>query len=298
MTSKSLQNENKSAALSRLFSPGVFRQLARDGRSALLVRILNEAELLEDLNTKTIGQVLDRAFQLSKAVELRTEHTYKAAITHKILLGTHSLKTASLFTEFRVANSKADVVVVNGTSTVYEIKSERDSLERLESQIDDYFKVFSRVNVICAEKHVRKILNTAPGCVGILTLNRRFQISTLREATASTSKVDQAVDFEYLFLSEAVLIIKSFGRTVPDVPNTVKYQVLKEIFCDLPSEYLRHEVVKTLRNSRSALHLSEFILQLPRSLQPLGISTRIRKKDQSRLLEVVNQPAKNLLKWT
>ncbi|WP_322003318.1 sce7726 family protein [Marinobacter alexandrii] len=298
MTSKSLQNENKSAALSRLFSPGVFRQLARDGRSDLLVRILNEAELLKNLDSITIGQMLDRAFQMSKGESLRTEHTYKAAITHKILLGKHSLNTASLFTEFRVGNSKADVVVVNGTSTVYEIKSERDSLERLESQIDDYFKVFSRVNVICAEKHVRKILHIAPECVGILTLNSRFQISTLREAMDCDSSVDQAVVFDSLSLSESEIIIKNSGRTVPDVPNTAKYQVLKGIFCDLPSEYLRAEVVKTLRESRSAVHLAEFIQQLPRSLQPLGISTRIRKKDQSRLLEVVSQPAKNLLKWT
>ncbi|MGX1199602.1 sce7726 family protein [Marinobacter sp. MBR-105] len=297
MTSKSLQNENKSAALSRLFSPGLFRQLAREGQSSRLVRLLNEAELLNDLASKNLAQVFDEAFQISQAKNLRSEQVYKAAITHKVLLGTHSLKTASLFTEFRVGNSKADVVVVNGTSTVYEIKSEKDSLERLESQLADYFQVFSRVNVICAEKHVQKVLNCTPASVGILTLNSRYQISTLREATDCDKRVDKAVLFDSLSLTEAATIIERLGVQIPDVPNTSKYQVMKSIFCELPHYKLKQEAVKALRESRSVEHLSDFILQLPRSLQPLGVTTRIRKTDQDRLLKTINQPAENILKW-
>lgn len=40
--------------------------------------------------------------------------------------------------EFNVGASKADLAVFNGTSTVYEIKSEIDSTERLKSQMGDY----------------------------------------------------------------------------------------------------------------------------------------------------------------
>lgn len=45
-------------------------------------------------------------------------------IANKILLGKHSLNTSHMLSEFRVGYNKADVVIINGTSSVYEIKSE------------------------------------------------------------------------------------------------------------------------------------------------------------------------------
>ncbi|MEI9986083.1 MAG: sce7726 family protein [Aliidongia sp.] len=53
------------------------------------------------------------------------------SVTQKILMGKHSLRTASMLNEFRAGSCKADLVILNGTATVYEIKSERDSLTRL-----------------------------------------------------------------------------------------------------------------------------------------------------------------------
>ena len=74
----------------------------------------------------------------------------------------HSQK-ATLLTELNVGKSKADLVVINGTTTVYEIKTELDSTARLEGQLSDYIQVFDRVNVITCEskvKNIEKIINS------------------------------------------------------------------------------------------------------------------------------------------
>src|SRR3546814_11853290 len=97
-------------------------------------------------------------------------------------MGTHSLRTASMLNEFRAGSCKADLVILNGTATVYEIKSERDSLARLANQIENYKRVFAKVNVIASEGHVEGVLTTVPDDVGVMCLSKRYRITNIREA--------------------------------------------------------------------------------------------------------------------
>jgi hypothetical protein len=109
--------------------------------------------------SKRVYAILDAAFSLLRREGYRHEYIYKADLTHKILLGKHSLHTASMINEFRVGDCKVDVAILNGTATVYEVKSERDSLARLERQIAAYATVFAKVYVIASESHIRAVLN-------------------------------------------------------------------------------------------------------------------------------------------
>ena len=120
------------SATTRLFSPGVFREMAKKGRSPLFTRLLGLSKV-RDLCAAdaTVGHAFESAFGVLKTIGLRDEYVYRAALTNKVLMGTHSLNTACMLTEFRVGACKADLVILNGTATVYEIKSERDSLSRL-----------------------------------------------------------------------------------------------------------------------------------------------------------------------
>jgi hypothetical protein len=119
------------AAISRLFSSSVLRELARRGRSPLFARLAKQSRLLTPIPAATyVHSLFDAAFALLKREGYRHEYIYKAAITHNILLGKYSLRTASMLNEFRVGECKADIAIFNGTATVYEVKSERDSLTR------------------------------------------------------------------------------------------------------------------------------------------------------------------------
>lgn len=53
-----------------------------------------------------VHAIFDAAFSLLQREGYRHEYIYKAALTHKILLGKHSLHTASMITEFRVGECK------------------------------------------------------------------------------------------------------------------------------------------------------------------------------------------------
>ena len=79
-------------------------------------------------NRSSLKSLLDDLYQLLLA-HYRCEYVYKNSVATSLFLNGHNPKDAYLTSEFRSAQSRADVVILNGTSTIYEIKTEYDSLE-------------------------------------------------------------------------------------------------------------------------------------------------------------------------
>lgn len=286
------------AAISRLFSSSVIREMARTGRSPMFARLAGQSLLAESrYGAQHVYNLFETAFSLLEREGFRHEYIYKAAVTHKILLGKHSLQTASMLNEFRVGECKADLAILNGTSTVYEVKSERDSLSRLERQVAAYETVFARVYVIASEKHVAAVLASVPTDVGVLRLNGRYQISTLREAADRPERTSPSAIFDSIRTLEACAILKMHGVSVPSVPNTELHSVLRRLFVKLNPKQAHDGMVRVLRKTRNLLPLSALIAQLPPSLQTAALSVPLRKADHARLVTAVNTQLKDAMAW-
>lgn len=287
------------SALTRLFSATVFREMAKNGRSGLFRRLLEQTDLLEHAGTRaTVGDMFDSAFEILKVAGHRDEYIYRAAISHKVLLRTHSLRTASMLNEFRAGNCKADLVILNGTATVYEIKSERDTLARLANQVDNYKRVFAKVNVIASEGHVEGVLATVPDDVGVMCLSKRYQITTVRDAIDCPARVCPVTVFESLRTGEATAILKAMGVTVPQVPNTQRHAVMRDLFAALDPAALHVEMVRTLKRTRDLAPLGELIDRLPASLQAAALSVSVRRADHPRLVDAVATPLHAAMAWS
>jgi hypothetical protein len=202
-----------------------------------------------------------------------------------------------MLNEFRVGQCKADLVILNGTSTVYEVKSERDSLSRLERQVAAYAKVFARVYVIAGERHVAAVIASVPEEVGVLRLSNRRQISTLREAVDQADRTSPVAIFDSIRTLEARLVLESRGISVPVVPNTQLSSVLRQLFVKLDPREAHDGMVQVLRTTRNLLPLSALIAQLPPSLQTAALSVPLRKPDHARLVAAVNTHLKDAMAW-
>jgi len=291
-------NSSNLSAISRLFSSAVFREMAAKGRSALFARLIKESSLLGRISDdKLVSDVFDLAFSVLRAGSYRDEYVYKAAITHKVLLGKHSLRTASMLTEFRVGSCKADIAILNGTATVYEIKSERDSLSRLQRQISEYRKVFPSIYVIAGENHIDGVVNCTSDDVGILQLSKRHQITELRRAVDLPNRVCPTTILESIRTAEAKEILRALAVEVPMVPNTKMHGVLREIFATLPPTDVHTAMVRILKKSRNLLPLGELVSDLPQSLQPAALSISIKRAEHQRLLSALNLPLTHALAW-
>jgi hypothetical protein len=286
------------SAISRLFSSSVIREMGRKGKSALFARLANQSGLRSSLSVgERVRDLFDTAFSLLKREGFRHEYIYKAALTHKILLGKHSLRTACTLNEFRVGDCKADLAILNGTAKVYEVKSERDSLSRLERQVAAYAKVFAQVFVIAAENHVDAVFASVPGEVGILRLNSRHQIQTLRDAADRPECTSPAAIFDSIRTNEARMILLSQGVSVPIVPNTELNSVLRELFIKLDPCQAHEGMVRVLKKTRNLLPLSHLVAQLPDSLQTAALSVPLRKLDHTRLVAAVNTRLEDASSW-
>lgn len=272
--------------------------MAKLGRSPLFTRLLGMTEIGKRCGAgATVGRAFDSAFELLKIVGLRDEYVYRAALTHKVLMGTHSLKTACMLNEFRAGTCKADLVILNGTATVYEIKSERDSLSRLANQVENYKKVFAKVYVIASGNHVRGVLETVPEDIGVLKLSSRYQISTVRDVEDRPDRICPGTVFESLRSAEAAAILKSLGVRPPDVPNTQRHAAMRDCFQRLDPTDVHIAMVRTLKRTRDLAPLSDLIDRLPRSLHAAALSIQVRPADHDRIVAAVLTPLDVAMTW-
>ena len=286
------------SAIARLFSPGVVREMACGGKSPMFSRLAKEAIGPTHSMGVFVGNFFDACFDILRRSEYRHEYVYKQALTHEVLLGRHSLQTASMLTEFRVASCKADVSILNGTSTVYEIKSERDSLKRLENQIQAYIRFFAKVYVIAGENHTNAIESLVPDDVGILTLSKDNCILAIREAQDRPERTCPLTIFESIRTGESQQILKLFGLRVPEVPNTMMHAALREEFGKLNPRQAHDGMVQVLKRTRNLLPLSTLLEAVPHSLQSAALTVPLNRREHGRLVSALQTTLQHAMEWS
>lgn len=281
------------AVLARFFSSSVLRELAHTGHSVIASRLSRQHQLVEQFGMdKTVGDFYDAIFKILIR-EYRHEYIYKNAIAEKILLGKHSLKTAFMLTEFRVDDCKADVVVLNGTSHVYEIKSEMDSFERLQRQIAAYSKTFDFITVITTERLYNSVKNRVPPEIGIMVLadgGYQFRKKPFREPVSNKGNVDSIVIFNALQRREYLKIIKEvFNVGLSHLPNTQIYREARKYFERLAPEVAHDAMVKSLKHRRNTPRLADFVIDVPNSLKAASLSIRLTNEERVRFLNLLHK---------
>ena len=160
-----------------------------------------------------------------------------------------------------------------------------------------YAKVFARIYVIAGKKHVSAVIGSVPKDVGVLRLNRRHQISTLREAADRAEHTCPAAIFDSIRTLEARLILESRGVSVPNMPNTELNAALRHLFIKLEPHEAHDGMVQVLKKTRNLLPLSALVAQLPASLHTAALSLPLRKLDHTRLVTAVNTRLKDAMAW-
>jgi hypothetical protein len=295
MKSKTEIEKKYFPAISRFFTPKVLDNLALNGYSSYLSEVSLQSGLYRifDLR-KNLKEFFDFVYKILFE-NYRSEYIYKNEIANKILLGRHSLNTSRLLTEFRIGKTKADIVILNGSSTVYEIKSEYDTFFRLETQIKTYLKIFEYVNVITSPKLTDKIFSITPSKVGILELTDKNTISTKRKAESNRDNMNPEVFFDSLRKPEYLSIIKNYYGEVPDVPNTMIYNECKKLFCQMPTDKI-HKLTNVILSGRQNVNkLNEFLKVAPYSLSAYAFSFGKNKMQMNNLLKQLNKNANSLI---
>jgi hypothetical protein len=211
------------------------------------------------------------------------EYYIKNIIAEKILLGRYSMNTATLLNEFRVGESKADSVILNGISTCYEIKSEYDSLNRLEAQLSSYLKIFDKVNVVTTEAHLGKVEKIAPASVGILRLGKNDVLTPIRPALLSSEPMDVDILMASLRRNEYLSLVYELCGQIPVSTNTGIYDECRTLLRAVDSAKLRPAFCRIVKKSRKID--KGYVECLPKSLLVAGIEYRVPVANKAQLLQ-------------
>lgn len=116
--------------------------------------------------------------------------------------------------ELNVGKSRADIVMLNGHSVVFEIKTEYDTFNRLTLQLSDYFKVFDYINILIPLSSLDSLLSIVPDTVGIITYsknkNSKISFRVYRKAPLNRD-IDAEFQLNQLTLSQLTsLVPKAF----------------------------------------------------------------------------------------
>lgn len=109
--------------------------------------------------------------------------------------------------------ARVDIAVINGAINGYEIKSERDTLERLPIQQAVYSRVFDTVTIVAATEHLDRVAARVPDWWGIYLAdeaNGQVVLSQVRRSRENPA-VDPFALAQLLWRDEALAILDQYG---------------------------------------------------------------------------------------
>ncbi|EHK2924228.1 sce7726 family protein [Vibrio parahaemolyticus] len=273
-----------------------YKQLAKMFTSTNITKVAQgDLSLVQDIasdfptlsHVQSLSELFEDAYKLL-CKHYPNEYVIKNIIANNILLGTHSMNTASMLSELRIGTNKADCVIINGSSTCYEIKTKFDSLKRLPEQLSSYTSSFDKTYVVTHEAHLSSLIKIQKDMprFGILVSNKRNQLSKKIEAPLNKS-FDAELMFHTLRKDEYTDIALRVTGSVPNCPQTELFSECKEIFCSLNESEANDHFKRVLKTYRRNDH--KFISKLPKSMKNLGISYSIHKKDKDNIISSLPQ---------
>jgi len=271
-----LLNSSDFADIAKLFSPIYIDFIANNQYEEIDHIITTYKKYFHCTESISILDVYNNLYKLLKQ-NYRNEYVFKNGIYKSLILLNHKINKCVVIPEFNVGTSKADLAVFNGTSTVYEIKSEIDSTERLKSQMGDYENFFEFLNVVISRKHLSKVKKIIPFAAGIYIYDEKNKIILERESTSNLHNLKHKSLFYSLRKPEYLYIIERKFGFIPKLPNTQIFEYCFDLFSKIDIYEAHSLVTEALRLRQFKNDQINLIKLLPESLKSISISKRYNK---------------------
>jgi hypothetical protein len=222
--------------------------------------------------------------------QYRNEYIYKNTFINEILINDYGIKDTIVINEFRVGNSIADLVMFNGTSKAFEIKTELDTDKRLSGQLIDYKKVFKECYIVTHESLTSKYLkeDNSIGIIELIETPRGLKMQEVRPAIKN-KEVDPETIMRCLRTNEYKSIIKKYYKELPEMNSFNMFNICKELMFQIPNDILNLFFIEQLKfrksnTSKINTHIKE--------LRQIGIALNLDTNLSGQLITKLNTPIK------
>ena len=152
----------------------------------------------------------------------------------------------------RHGTARIDIAVIDGIMHGYEIKSDRDTLERLPEQINEFNDIFDKLTLVVGKRHLYHAVNIIPDWWGILVAkigsNNEIVFYNIREAEDNQNQV--GVSLARLLWREEALRILEEQNGAAGVRSKPREMIYERLANTLDVNAIKEQVKHTLRFSR------------------------------------------------
>lgn len=276
-------------SLAQIFSTANFNKIVRKNDCVnTFERIRKHTTITnQTTNSELLSSIYNKLSQL-----YRNEYVYKSTLINKKLIKEYSLKTTIALDEFKIGNSIADFVLLNGKARIFEIKTELDSLNKLEKQISDYYTFATEVYIVTSSKHVIKLLNIyKETTVGIIELTKKNNLREIKPAQANNQLLNHCTIFKSLRKKEYIEVLKLNSIEIPDVPNTLFFKECLKLSRNIDIIDFQKHAIKVLkkRNIKHPDLLKD--KRTPDFLKHICYTLNLSKLEYEELYSFLNKPS-------
>jgi hypothetical protein len=263
--------------LSQIFRPALLDTLQVVEKEQAVRQLLIESGLCLADENWSLSRGLDLAYNHLKK-NYRCEYVYKNELATQLLLKYHKDNSATLLKEVNSSSSIADIVIINGATVAYEIKTELDKFDRLPTQLNSYTSIYEYVNVVTHDKAAMALLTKLDKRIGIMTLNQQGIIETVREAHSNSDLFDPS---KALFTLRQIELVDAYQRSeglLPKMGSALIYNFCSNWYLTLDHLVAMRVFKEALKSRKLSAHQHQLMSNVTNSIKILFLGNKLSKK--------------------
>lgn len=273
----------QSRQYAQAFGRGVYDEILRWGDSEMLTLLCRSKK--RDVE-ETYMDCLHRFYSSMKR-HYRCEYVFKNEIIAE-LRKQYARRQSLIVNEFHVGNSITDLAFFNGESRAYEIKTSYDTPRRLESQLNDYKRVFDKCFLVVEQSEVDawKDYDEEMGILAFCHGPRgKIYLQEIRPA-----KTNEFIDVDILMTclraDEYEFIAEHYGSASLSKRKYKHFVECKEVLKCMDRRLLHDAFLETIEKRKSGF---DILKQTPRELYQICLSMHLTAKQ----MDVINNCLNN-----
>lgn len=279
-----VNNQNRLRDYSTLFSRSEILSLKNGNFHSIIQKVNRYDKEWLSLGNNTFKDYLKYVYRILEENYIN-EYVVKNSFLTQQLIPEMKCGDAVIFNEFRLRQSVADLAIFNGTSKVFEIKTEYDSASRLEIQIADYKKIFNQVYLIIPESKIRTYQKLGLP-VGIITYSPKKPTQfTTHDASPVILNPEPNEIMNILHTNEYKAIIEKHYGDLPKMTSFKQFQICKDLLIQIPAEKLNKLFIEQMKKRQMSTGLS---IRHLKELNQITLALKLTKNEKQSLLNNLN----------
>lgn len=290
MSNKSTYNQNQLRDYSSLFSRSIAELWMKSNFDSIDYKIERYDIKWQNSKNATYLDYLKYVYQILEK-NYQNEYVFKNSFLNEWLINEIGHDNTKVFNEFRVGNAVADLVMFNGISKVFEIKTEFDSTKRLNLQIENYSKAFNQVFLIVPESKL-SVYSKFDKSIGLISFNNneKSERFTLQRDAITNDEVDAETIMKALHTNEYKSIVKSFYGELPIMTSFNQYNICNELINKIPNNELNKKFIEKMKTRNLENVLSN---RYYKEFNQISLALKLNKKERDIMIKNLKSPIKS-----